>query len=522
MFKKKINVALYAIAVFTLFISINSCNGGGKAGENDSTRVSNNILTDLVASNPKFIRYNCASTQGLANLQAMETALAIMRKYPCDKGYSWYYQGAIHGAADSIAGSIDSLCPSYYGTPSQLQNQLKVSWDNCTHYTGADLHFLLWHRIYIWYFEKIVRKLSGKADFALPYWDYTNPAHRAMPPLFWKDKHGSLYTASRLSSLNAGLPIDSTVNDNGFTNALDMTTDYQCKTYFTFNSALETAPHNAMHIYIGGADSNGVIYNEIHQFAYLYGGLMYDPGTAGFDPIFFVHHANIDYLFETWNKSSNGAMPNLKQLESMSEEQPYVFFDENGNKVVWTIAQALDLAYNLDYVYDTLAPNLDKVQKPKAAVPENRQEVLSIDMQSPLKAKTQLFNLKILAPVVNKVETLNALDLSKKSTILSVTVGFMKEPRSLYNVYIDTDKEDKAKLAGVIAFFGATMNNMKGMEMHKPGSEYTKTFIFDVTDELNVKNIKEKIKIFIVKKGTRPGTESEISLKNVKLETIDN
>lgn len=515
MLAKKILSVLQGAAVMALLYFFASCNGGGGNNSgNDSTATNPPNLTN---SSQKYIRYNCASPEGMANMAALEKAMAIMRKYPCDKSYSWYYQGSIHGAADSIAGA-NKLCDTYSGTPDQLQNQLKEAWDNCTHYTGADMHFLLWHRLYIWYFEKVVRKLSGKADFALPYWDYTNPAHRTMPPPFWQDKNNSLYTAARLTSLNTGMPINSSVN-NGFPDALDMTNNYQCKSYRVFNSGLETSPHNAMHVYIGGGDTTGNIYNEIHQFAYEAGGLMYDPGTAGYDPIFFVHHANIDYLFEIWNQSPNGAMPDSAKMAA--ENQPYVFFDENGNKVVWTLSQVLQQAYNLDYVYDSMPPKSLKGQKPKKAVAENNQEVLSIDTQTPVDAKTKLLNLSLPVPAVNKVQSLKAADLSNKSTILYVTVGFTKEPRSVYNVYIDTDKESKAKLAGVIAFFGATMKNMKGMEMHKAGDEYTKTFIFDVTDEVNVKELKGNLKVFLVRKGARQNSGNEITVKNIKLETID-
>jgi hypothetical protein len=38
---------------------------------------------------------------------------------------------------------------------------------------------LPWRRMYIFYFEKVLRAASGDLNFALPYWRWTS--HRAMP-----------------------------------------------------------------------------------------------------------------------------------------------------------------------------------------------------------------------------------------------------------------------------------------------------------------------------------------------------
>jgi hypothetical protein len=40
-----------------------------------------------------------------------------------------------------------------------------------------------------------------------------------------------------------------------------------------------------------------------------YEGLMADPGLAGLDPIFFLHHANIDRMWAAWNQTGNNLNP---------------------------------------------------------------------------------------------------------------------------------------------------------------------------------------------------------------------
>ena len=49
----------------------------------------------------------------------------------------------------------------------------------CPH---GNWYFLPWHRAYISSFERICRELSGKRDFALPYWNWT--ADRQFPAAF--------------------------------------------------------------------------------------------------------------------------------------------------------------------------------------------------------------------------------------------------------------------------------------------------------------------------------------------------
>ena len=87
-----------------------------------------------------------------------------MKLKGCDDPTSWYYQAAIHWVPSHI--DSNKLCESYSDW-----TELKMAWDECTHsHSGAEeINFLIWHRLHIWHFEKIVRKLSGKADFALPY-----------------------------------------------------------------------------------------------------------------------------------------------------------------------------------------------------------------------------------------------------------------------------------------------------------------------------------------------------------------
>ena len=64
-------------------------------------------------------------------------------------------------------------------------------------------------------------------------------------------------------------------------------------------------PHNLVHSYLGGFQGNDQNNEQ---------GIMDDPLMAGLDPVFYLHHANIDRLWAIWNitlRKSNPARISL-------------------------------------------------------------------------------------------------------------------------------------------------------------------------------------------------------------------
>jgi tyrosinase len=145
-------------------------------------------------------------------------------------------------------------------------------------------YFLAWHRGYIHYLEQQLRAVSGDNTLNLPYWDYykypTMPAEFTDPstnnPLYVPRTGTSVYNALTLS------PFASTV------------WNFQRGTTNAFEPLIESAPHNPVHNLIGGIMAT-----------------MQSPN----DPIFYLHHAQIDRLWHAW------AMPNGKGIPPTSN--PY-------------------------------------------------------------------------------------------------------------------------------------------------------------------------------------------------------
>lgn len=291
--------------------------------------------------------------------------MGIMRSKDCDDPLSWYYQGAIHLLPDSVVGN--PLCDMYQNQDGVLawDGETMPGWNQCTHIElnlAEEYHFLVWHRFYIWHFERIVRELSGKEDFALPYWNYVEPTQRTMPEIFWSPANqdeNPLYSPSRWHYLNEGNPFPEESPDSGsFQIGVMLNTTYQSAfsytQYETFNRALDDVPHGIVHGSIGGAKTNlnQDIFNPIFN-RNMVSGLMSDLASAGFDPIFWVHHANIDRLWEQWNRSGNGALISLDTLKKYPKE--YLFFDEKGDSVRYSMDEVFEQAYSMDYVYDDVS-----------------------------------------------------------------------------------------------------------------------------------------------------------------------
>src|SRR6185503_8202292 len=115
---------------------------------------------------------------------------------------------------------------------------------------------------------------------------------------------------------------------------------------------VETDPHDFMHGIIGGGDANG------------FPGLMSHPDSAGLDPIFWLHHANIHRLWEVWRKNPGTNVDPTEERwlkgPAFTGERPFEMPMPDGTTWAYTPEGVASLA-KLDYTYDDVsapgAPN---------------------------------------------------------------------------------------------------------------------------------------------------------------------
>jgi tyrosinase len=239
-----------------------------------------------------------------------------MKSRPSSDPTSWAYQANIHGTLLA-----------------QGQWPADAPFATCEHKT---IFFLSWHRMYVYYFERIVRAASGNPDFALPYWNYGRSGQRSLPPPFRTPNAGGsanpLFDGTRNGSVNGGaaLPGSAVTAANALSqvNFLGST---------AFQRRLESTPHGTVHTSIGG---------NMGVFA-----------TAGRDPIFWLHHCNVDRLWEQWLAQGAGRVNPTGNSAWMN--QPFTFVDADKTFVTLSGAEVVDTAGQLGYGYDdpqTCAP----------------------------------------------------------------------------------------------------------------------------------------------------------------------
>ena len=245
------------------------------------------------------VRHNvyCLNPHGRV-IKSYAKAVTVMQARPGTDGTSWSAQAAIHGTLAPLAGMIVNKCE--HGTR----------------------FFFSWHRMYLYYFERIVRAAAGDPAWALPYWGYSPTGHRELPVAFRSPANASnsLYVPQRYDAINAGNPMMPSVVDPGA--ALPLLA------FNSFSGSLEITPHGVVH---GAVD-----------------GWMGGIKRAAQDPIFYLHHAQIDRLWDVWIALGGGR---ANPTDAPWLTQSYQFYDETGATVTMTGQQVLDDAQQLRYKY---------------------------------------------------------------------------------------------------------------------------------------------------------------------------
>lgn len=274
------------------------------------------------------IRYSAASPDGAAMLKKFAEAVKRMSARATDDPSSWTFQWYTHYVRgdSSKEAELTKLPPERRVLAGEV-------WNTCqAHGTNAlEDCFLPWHRIYLYYFERIVRQVLDDPSFTMPYWNYTDPTQRALPGAF-RVPSSPLYRKHRKHSVNRGRPLD---EGQGTPSPLNLGCLDQGNYLPTggitqgFCLNLDSGLHASMHVLIGDREGMG------------------DITWAANDPIFWLHHANVDRLWASWNLGHDN--PNNDAWRG----RQFVFADENGVRATANIGAFTDLK-ELGYTYDRL------------------------------------------------------------------------------------------------------------------------------------------------------------------------
>ncbi len=361
----------------------------------------------------------------------------LLRQRAADKPTSWTYQAAIHGTENA---------PN------------KPLWNQCQHGTWF---FLPWHRMFLYHFEEIVRaaviEAGGPHDWALPYWNYGLPGRNATLPLpFRKPKLANgdpnpLFESARASGINSGAALPTQVTSPAialgrphFVGAAEFGGGITQAAQFSQQTGrLENTPHNAVHVAVGGPT-----------------GLMANILAAALDPIFWLHHANIDRLWTVWVK--NGTHKDPTQAEW--REHTFKFFDQHGHEVSMKCENVLDPPTDLHYTYEegVTAPAAIAPKAPPPAPPEGVKVADQIDRPQMVGATAEGIDL-VGDPVAVEVpiDAAAAGQLSPAQHVyLNVEdIEGKRNPGVIYGIYVELPADAPADHAaldrvGNLTFFG--------------------------------------------------------------------
>jgi tyrosinase len=404
---------------------------------------------------PIRVRRN-ASALTTTQITSLRKGVKAMKARPATDPTSWLYQANMHGTFD---------------TP------VKTAWNSCQH---GSFFFLSWHRMYLYYFERILRKASGDPNLTLPYWNYSDPTQRALPLPYRSPASTAtnpLFVTQRAPGINSGalLPVSAV----GFSAAFAFTNfSSPAGSGLSFGGpirttpahggspfgALEGTPHGTVHVAVGGAS-----------------GLMSAFETAARDPIFWAHHANIDRLWNRWLQQGGGRKNPTSNAAWMTTK--FTFFDENGQQIQMTGAQVLTTASQLRYRYDDDPPTF---VFPTAVTQEvTRPHEVMAEAGAAVEIGATRSKVTVAIPAEKRAKVAAAFgEVPQVALTLALeNITLDKQPGVFYEVYVNLADDVKdpdpqsASYVGNLSFFGFGGAPHAGME----GMASSPTFNFDLT-----------------------------------------
>ena len=331
-----------------------------------STEGANSVGTASSGGKKPYIRYNVNSPEGQVMLAKYAQAIEIMRTLPDYDTHSWTWWWNTHWIKGPPAFlwdySMKKKAEVIAALPKEYQADAEAVWDGCQAHPYnpsnpeqyQQWYFLPWHRLMLYEFEGVIREVLHDETFTLPYWNPVtgNDADLVLPAVF-RAPGTTLYNGTRWPWVNGGERIDILYRDWLSLDALDEDFYIDSPTgSHGFNPKLDTNPHFLTHLAVGG---------DMADFA-----------TVGGDPLFYLHHANLDRIWESWNRLGHTNPTDPKYLN-----RTFAYGDRSGKRVDLPVTAA-DRVAQLGYEYDSYEkpPQPQQLSAEEAAARERTYKAL--------------------------------------------------------------------------------------------------------------------------------------------------
>jgi tyrosinase len=447
----------------------------------------------------KYRRLNVTDPGAAPMLESYKVAIRKMLDLPPEDPRNWYRNALVH--------TLD-----------------------CPH---GNWWFVVWHRGYVGWFEQTCRELSGDPNFALPYWDWTQDP-RVPDVMFddvltpndsafikslaeFKDQfedvvnaYWNSFSPDQIDQLLVrglrfpadlwfdiayppgpmffdqprarGLTRENPGFDAGTARAVsaqtlaaalaprDFLTFGSPRTFFhsglTGFGVLEGQPHNTVHNNVGGITT---VIEGGQPVTTNVGGFM-QSNLSPVDPIFFLHHSNIDRLWDLWTRKQQAfGLPILPDGYLVDppvqgtdyfrwSNEPFLFFiDAQGQPVTKNTAGGYATIGDFDYDYQP-GSGENVIPAVVAAAPAAAAEVqsFSAELEAADSATTTTGGTAAVPPQLLQAEGPGAPTLLAKVTVALPPLAHPGNLAVVLNAPADTTEADSSSphFAGTLSMFG--------------------------------------------------------------------
>jgi tyrosinase len=312
---------------------------------------------------------------------------------------------AITGAATTFSGTVPGIS-AFAATPARIRRSVnnmalndpdlatyrdfvglmqlrpqtqKVSWLGFANQHGdendfkycphGDWYFLPWHRGYMDMYEKAAMTLMKNPAFAMPYWDWTTL--RELPAAFtsktYKGKPNPLYVPGRGD--NPSMVRNALTGPNALTDKLVgpgvLKNIYKETVFEAFGTSRNPAQNNLDPKWVPmGGGVQGILEATPHNNVHNNIGAFMPQSNSPRDPIFMMHHGNIDRIWANWT-----ALGRQNSSDSLWLNMPFTnnYIAPDGTfytKVVKDLQSTTALGYTYENLPkpDHLVPSLRRQQ----------------------------------------------------------------------------------------------------------------------------------------------------------------
>ncbi|TVU34832.1 hypothetical protein EJB05_16685, partial [Eragrostis curvula] len=310
---------------------ISSCGPPGPPAGRQQPRLPVDFAPPDASSSPLRTR-PAAHSAGVDYVAKFNAAIAAMKALPADDPRSFAAQASVHCAYCDGSYSPEG----FPGVDLQVHN----SW-----------LFFPFHRCYLYFFERIMGSLIGDPSFAMPFWNWDAPDGMRVPAMY-ADPSSPLFDPRRDGRHAPPRMIDLDYNGREPRFSDKQQVDHNLRVMYRQMISLSPTPSLFFGSpYRAGDDPNqgpGAVENIPHGPVHIWCGDPNQPDgedmgnfySAGHDPLFYAHHANIDRMWSVWKGLDARRHTDIADPDWL--DASFLFYDEDPKLVRIRVRDVLD------------------------------------------------------------------------------------------------------------------------------------------------------------------------------------